>query len=149
MKDDTDGICDNCCAPKAIGLAACKYCGKPFVGDLSRAVPCPHCRALCDWGVLNCARCQAPVVVACVFCNSVSPHHLAACLRCKEPFQGAAERLAARKAETDRQQTLETVATIGGVAATVLGVVATGRARSGGRAARRLRRGLGKLLDDD
>jgi hypothetical protein len=150
VRDDADGICDNCGAAKLTGRATCKYCGRPFVADLqARAVPCPSCKTYNDWGVVQCVQCNAHVVVVCVFCNSISPHHLTACLRCREPFAGAPERLAARKAEADRAKTLETVATVGTVAATVLGVAAGGRRRRARGAARLLKKGIESLIDDD
>lgn len=152
--DDADGICDNCGAGKTPGLATCKYCNRPFVADLaSRAVPCWKCKAFNDWGVLRCVKCDAEVVIACLFCSALSPHHVAGCLRCKEPFAEMRERFAARQ----QQAQLAQVAQVGTAVASVLGAAAVGR---GGRRRRRrgdpgvdaaaaLVKGLGKLLDDD
>src|SRR5262245_34089168 len=146
MQDDADGICDNCCAPKQPGLAVCKFCGRPFVADLqSRAVECPKCSVYNDWGVTQCVSCQAWVVVKCVFCGCLSPHQLPACLRCREPFAGAPERLAAKTAAEKQAQTLKTVAAVGGVAATVLGAAASahwGHGRGGGAAAQLIGKGI-------
>ncbi len=156
MKDDADGICDNCCAPKEPGLATCKFCGRPFVADLAaRAVPCPQCKTYNDWGVTKCVRCDAWVVVKCLFCGCLSPHHMPACLRCKEPFAGAPERFAAKQAAAQQAQTLQTVATVGTVAATVLGAAAAsgigrrGLVSGGGIAADLIGKGIADLLDDD
>lgn len=144
MHDDADGICDNCTAPKQAGRATCRYCGRPFVADLvRRAVECVRCKTWNDWGAVQCVQCQAPVVTQCLFCSALSPLREAACLRCKEPFAGAAERFAERKAAEERDKTLKTVAAVGSVAAGVLGVAA----RSGALGA--IASGLGDLLDDD
>jgi hypothetical protein len=150
--DDTDGICDNCGAGKTAGLATCKYCNRPFVADLqNRSVPCWKCKAFNDWGVQQCTRCSSQVVIQCLFCSALSPHHVAGCLRCKEAFAGMRERFAARQ----QQATLSQVAQVGTAVASVLGAaaIAKGRRRRGGRrsgdAASALVKGLGKLLDDD
>lgn len=153
--DDTDGICDNCGAAKTPGLATCTYCSRPFVADLAnRAVPCWKCKAYNDWGVLQCAKCDAQVVIQCLFCSALSPHHVPGCLRCKEAFAGMRERHAARQ----QQAQLAQVAQVGSAVASVLGAAAVAGGRRRGRrhrdaagvdAAAALVKGLGKILDDD
>ena len=153
--DDTDGICDNCGAGKTVGLATCKYCNRPFVADLAaRAIPCWKCKAHNDWGVMQCTKCASQLVVSCLFCNALSPHHMSSCLRCKEAFAGMRERFAAKQQQANIQQ----VAQVGSAVVGVLGAAAMaggGRRRRGrrhdgsGDAAAALVKGLGKLLDDD
>jgi hypothetical protein len=113
--------CTNCGAPRATGLAMCRFCRTPLVDNTQeQAVPCPSCGALCEWGSQKCALCQAWVVVECVFCHQLSPHHVSACLACGEAFAGAPERLAARERAAALQKGLE----VASVAASVLGAVA-------------------------
>jgi hypothetical protein len=152
--DDTDGICDNCGAAKTAGLACCKFCNRPFIADLqNRSVPCWKCKAYNDWGVQQCTKCTSQLVIQCLMCSSLSPHHMASCLRCKEPFAGMRERAAAKH----QQAQLAQVAQVGTAVASILGATAaaSGRTRRRHRhrgaspAASALVKGLGKLLDDD
>src|SRR4051794_24002018 len=107
-----DNACSNCGAPPQPGLVTCIYCQQPVNAQAAEnAIPCPACRKLCAWGSTQCAHCQAWVVVRCIFCDQLSPHNCSACLSCGEAFQGALERRAARDAEVNRQQTLQTVGT--------------------------------------
>ncbi len=125
MARTEESACKHCGAPRQPGLAACKYCRTPFVANVHRdAIPCPQCGAVNEKGAQKCAACAAWVVVQCVFCSALSPHHLPACVKCREPFAGAPERLAARQQEAQQKQTLEAVSAVGGVAATFLGALA-------------------------
>ena len=75
------------------GLVACKFCNTPFVRDIAaEAVQCLQCGTYSDIRMTNCVKCKAWVVVKCIFCGGVSPHHYPACAHCREPFSGAAER---------------------------------------------------------
>jgi hypothetical protein len=73
-------------------------------------------------------------VVQCVFCGAISPHTMSACMGCNEAFAGAPERKAAREAQVQSQQNVQTAVAVGGVAASFLGAMAGGV--------------LGGLLDD-
>ena len=116
--------CQHCGAPREAGLASCRFCRTPFVRDAhSQAIPCPKCSAINEWGVQRCVVCSTWVVVQCAFCAAISPHHVPACLRCREPFAGAAERLHARQQEVERRRNLETASAVGSVAATFLGAL--------------------------
>jgi hypothetical protein len=95
-------------------------------------VPCPRCKTLNEWGSQKCARCQTWVVVQCVFCNSLSPHHVPACLTCNEAFLGAPERLAERQREASMRRGFEVATAVAGVAAPFLGALA-GSALAGSR----------------
>jgi hypothetical protein len=123
--------CQTCGAPDSGEFVHCKYCRAPFSQEvLASAIPCPHCRTMCRWGKQRCGACQAWLIVSCVFCGSLSPHHLSACLQCQEPFAGAPERKMAREqaelqeqARISNQETMEVVGTVGSVAASFLGAV--------------------------
>ena len=107
----------------------CQFCGQAVSAErLRTAVPCPRgdCRTLNVWGATRCLRCTSWIVVQCVFCGGLSPYNQSACLNCREPFYGAPQRKAARDAEISRQHGLETVSTVGGVAAPFLGAMAGG-----------------------
>src|SRR5262249_53203149 len=132
MTQSTPEGCAHCGAPRQAGLAQCAYCKTPFVqNSQSQAVPCPSCKTLNEWGAQKCAKCQAWVVVQCVFCNSLSPHHVPACLTCNEPFLGAPERLAERKRQASMERGFEVATAVAGVAAPFLGALA-GSALAGG-----------------
>jgi hypothetical protein len=125
--------CKNCGAPRQAGFAECTFCKTPFVANVAeQAIPCPKCKTLNAWGSQKCARCQSWVVVQCVFCHAISPHHLPACLGCGEAFAGAPERLAQRQAEQQHQERVQTVSSVGGVAASFLGAMAGSALTSGG-----------------
>jgi hypothetical protein len=124
--------CPTCGAPKQTGLAMCKFCKTPFVQNTqTQAVPCPKCPTLNEWGAQKCASCQTWVVVKCVFCGGLSPHHISACLSCHEAFAGAPERLAQRQQAQASQRNMQIAGTVGNVAASFLGAVA-GSALTGG-----------------
>jgi hypothetical protein len=117
--------CPNCGAPRTAGLAECRFCKTPLVANTQEeAVPCPSCGALCEWGSQQCAVCHAWVVVECVFCHALSPHHLSNCLSCGEAFAGAPERFEERKRAAALEQGLHIASTVGGVAASFLGAMA-------------------------
>ncbi|MBK6695482.1 MAG: hypothetical protein IPG50_25205 [Myxococcales bacterium] len=118
--------CQGCGAPQDGNRVLCVYCGGGYSEELLRtAIPCPAplCRVPNRFGLHHCARCQAWLVVACVFCGATSPWNTPACLQCGEGFQGAPERKAAREAAAQRQENRETASVVGDVAATFLGAV--------------------------
>jgi hypothetical protein len=124
--------CPNCTAPREAGAVLCRFCQTPLVRDLANeAVKCKQCGTYSDIRATNCSKCQAWVVVKCIFCGAVSPHHFPACHGCREPFAGAMERWQARKEQADSAQRMQVISTVGGVAAAFLGA-ATGAAISSG-----------------
>ena len=117
--------CPNCTAPREAGLVACKFCNTPFVRDVAtEAVRCPQCSAYSDIRATNCVKCKAWVVVKCMFCGGLTPHHFPNCQHCNEQFQGAAERYQARVDAANSQQRMEVLSAVGGVAAAFLGAAA-------------------------
>jgi phage FluMu protein Com len=133
---ETNDICAHCGAPRAPGHGACTFCGTVFAraqqtSTQENVVPCPQCRTVNEWGAQKCVKCQAWVVVQCLFCSSLSPHHVPACLRCHEAFAGAPERFAQRQAAQQGQHRMQVMGTVGNVAASFLGA-AVGGAFSGG-----------------
>jgi hypothetical protein len=118
-------LCPNCCAPRVAGYAECKYCKTPFVQNTQTgAIPCPQCQTLNEMGAQRCAKCQAWVVVQCVFCHALSPHNVPGCLKCGEAFAGAPQRLAERQRQQHLQQGLQVAGAVGNVAASFLGAAA-------------------------
>ncbi|MEP7126447.1 MAG: hypothetical protein ABJE95_36285 [Byssovorax sp.] len=133
---ETNDICAHCGAPRAPGHGACTFCGTVFAraqqtSTQDNVIPCPQCRTVNEWGAQKCVKCQAWVVVQCLFCSSLSPHHVPACLRCHEAFVGAPERFAQRQAAQQGQHRMQVMGTVGNVAASFLGA-AVGGAFSGG-----------------
>lgn len=123
--------CPNCTAPREAGAVVCKFCQTPLVRDIAKeAVKCPQCGTYCDIRATNCVKCKAWVVVKCVFCSALSPHHLSSCSRCGETFAGAMERWQARKDQAESAQRMQMISSVGGVAAAFLGAAA-GAALSG------------------
>lgn len=117
--------CPNCTAPREAGLVTCKFCNTPFVRDIAaEAVQCLKCGTYSDIRMTNCVKCKAWVVVKCIFCGGVSPHHYPACAHCREPFSGAAERWQARQEAAQSQQRMQMISSVGGVAAAFLGAAA-------------------------
>jgi hypothetical protein len=126
---DSNDICAHCGAPRAAGYGACKFCGTVFAraqqtSAQENVVPCSKCRTVNEWGAQKCVQCQTWIVVQCVFCSSLSPHHLPACLRCHETFAGAPERFQQRQAQQQGQQRMAVMGTVGNVAASFLGAAA-------------------------
>jgi hypothetical protein len=126
---ESNDLCSHCGAPRAPGYAACKFCNTVFAREKQtslqeNAVPCPGCRTLNEWGAQKCVQCHAWVVVQCVFCSSLSPHHVPACLRCQEAFAGAPERFQQRQEQQQGQQRMQMLGTVGNVAASFLGAAA-------------------------
>ena len=112
-------ICANCGAPDDGELVHCKFCQSPCNAEAARtAVPCPNCRTACRWGKQKCVKCQAWLVVSCVFCGSLSPHNISNCLQCNEAFAGAPQRKAALEQQRQQQSAID----IMGAAAPLLGV---------------------------
>jgi hypothetical protein len=126
---ESNDICAHCGAPRTPGYGACKFCGTVFArqqqtSTQDNVIPCPKCRAVNEWGAQKCVQCQSWVVVQCLFCSSLSPHHVPACLRCHEAFAGAPERFAQRQAAQQGQQRMQVIGTVGNVAASFLGAAA-------------------------
>jgi hypothetical protein len=90
------------------------------------AIPCPNpqCRGQCRWGKQKCAQCQAWIVVSCVFCGAISPHHMSNCLRCNEAFAGAAQRKAQLQQNQQSHQNMQQANVWGGIAAAFVGAAA-------------------------
>ena len=129
MSENND-ICAHCGAPRAAGYGACKFCGTVFAraqqtSTQDNVIPCPKCRTVNEWGAQKCVQCQTWVVVQCLFCSSLSPHHVPACLRCQEAFAGAPERFQQRQAAQQGQQRMQVIGTVGNVAASFLGAAAS------------------------
>lgn len=117
--------CPNCTAPREVGAVVCKFCQTALVRDVqNEAVKCPQCSAYSDIRATNCVKCKAWVVVKCIFCGGLSPHHFVACVHCREVFAGAAERWQHRKEQYESQQRMQMISSVGGVAAAFLGAAA-------------------------
>lgn len=118
--------CFHCGAPREAGLAVCRYCRTPLIENVAaNAVPCPQCGLLHEKAAQKCASCATWLVVQCVFCSTLSPHNDASCEKCGEAFAGAVERFQARQQEQVMKQRLDMVSSVGGVAAGLLGAVAS------------------------
>src|SRR5262249_12976600 len=101
------------------------FCNTPFVRDVqTEAVQCPQCGTYSDIRVTNCTRCKAWVVVKCIFCGALSPHHYPACVSCHEYFACAAERGQARPQQAPAARRAQMISSVGGVAAAFLGAAA-------------------------
>jgi hypothetical protein len=117
--------CPNCTAPREAGLVVCRFCQTPLVRDVqTEAVQCQQCSTYSDIRATNCVKCKAWVVVKCMFCGGLSPHHYPACVHCRELFSGAAERWQQRKEQYESAQRMQMVSSVGGVAAAFLGAAA-------------------------
>jgi len=127
--------CQTCGAPDPGDLVQCKYCQQPVSAEAQRtAIPCPRCSTQNRWGKQKCARCQAWLVVSCVFCGAISPHNVPNCLQCNEAFAGAPQRKAAMEAQQRQQQDMQMMSSVGSVVAPFLGAAlgaAAGSALSG------------------
>lgn len=120
-------MCANCGAPDNGEAVICRFCQRPVSAEAQRtAIPCPNpqCKLLNRWGRQKCAQCQAWIVVSCVFCGAISPHHVSNCLRCNEAFAGAAQRKAAMQQQQQHQQNMQSAGVWGNVAASFLGAAA-------------------------
>jgi len=121
MSDET--ACPTCGAPDDGEFTVCRFCNHAFSAEAARtAIPCPRCGASCRWGKQHCGRCQAWLVVACVFCGALSPHNVPNCMKCNEAFAGAPQRKAQMESQRQMQETMQVVSTVGSVAAPLLGV---------------------------
>ncbi|HEY8040057.1 MAG TPA: hypothetical protein VIF15_09705 [Polyangiaceae bacterium] len=117
--------CTSCGAPDDGQEVVCKFCQHAVSPQVqSSAIPCGQCNHLNRWGRQQCSRCNQWIVVQCVFCGSLSPRNLSACMRCNEAFAGAWERKQQREAQ---QQTNEITNVLGSVAAIAGGVFIGGR----------------------
>jgi hypothetical protein len=116
-----------CGAPDSGEAVICKFCKQAVSAEAQRtAIPCPNpqCKLLNRWGRQKCAQCQAWIVVSCVFCGAISPHHVSNCLRCNEAFAGAAQRKASQHQQQQHNQNMQSANVWGGVAASFLGAAA-------------------------
>jgi hypothetical protein len=119
--------CANCGAPDNGELVSCKFCHQPISAEIARAaIPCPNpqCRTQNRWGRQRCIKCEAWVVVSCVFCGSLSPHTLSNCLQCNEAFAGAMLRKQQMEQNQRQQNYGESAGIWGNVAASFLGAAA-------------------------
>ncbi len=124
MTQGTSASCAACGAPDDGEAVHCKYCRQAVSAEvLAKAIPCPNpaCRSACRWGKQKCSACQAWIVVSCVFCGSISPHHISSCLSCNEAFAGAMQRKQQAQQQQSHQQNMQAVNTWGGVAAVFAG----------------------------
>lgn len=118
-----EAACSLCGAPDDGEFVVCRFCAHPFSEEASQnAIPCPRCGIACRWGKQKCGRCQAWLVVSCVFCGAFSPYNVANCLQCGEAFAGAAQRKAAVESQRETQEAMNVVSTVGSVAAPLLGI---------------------------
>jgi hypothetical protein len=111
-------VCENCGAPPAAGLAACLYCKTAYAG-VPVGVRCHRCNAQNAAGNTTCPQCRTELTRACVFCQAVSSLDRPACVRCREPFEGAAERLQAREDARKRKEYMNLASQGLGAAVTV------------------------------
>jgi hypothetical protein len=104
MTMPTSPACASCGAPDDGQEVLCKYCQRALSAELeASAIPCGQCSHLNRWGRQQCSKCAAWIVVQCVFCGSLSPRTMSACLQCKEAFAGAWERKKARETQQEVQ----------------------------------------------
>lgn len=132
-QSSTPATCANCGAPDGGDFVICRYCRQAVSAEAqAHAIPCPNpqCRALCRWGKQNCKACNAWLVVSCVFCGALSPHHVGSCLSCREAFAGAPQRKQAMLAQRQQQQDMQNVQVWGNLALGALGVAAAASAAS-------------------
>jgi hypothetical protein len=108
--------CPSCGAPDDGELVHCKFCKAAFSKEIAdTAIPCPRCRVANRWGKQKCVACQSWIIVSCVFCGGLSPHNQPACLSCREPFAGAADRKRQREIAVQQQQQQQQIQQYGGV----------------------------------
>lgn len=118
-------VCQSCGAPARPGIVTCEFCEQFVSAEAARtAIACPQCRTANAGQNQQCLKCQAWLVVRCVFCERLSPYTSPACVACNEPFAGAMERKAQRESEIKRQQMLQTVGAVAPIAGGLLGGVA-------------------------
>jgi hypothetical protein len=109
--------CTNCGAPDDGSEVLCKFCHQAVSPQvMSTAIPCAQCRHPNRWGGQQCSQCNAWVVVQCVFCGSVSPCNMTACMRCNEAFAGAWQRKQQRDGQQQIQQAEEVLGTVAAIA---------------------------------
>ncbi len=97
--------CPSCGAPDDGELVHCRFCKAALSKEIAdTAIPCPHCRVANRWGKQRCVACRSWIIVSCVFCGGLSPHNQPACLSCREPFAGAAQRKRDREIAAQQQQ---------------------------------------------
>ena len=120
-----NALCLSCGAPDDGESVLCKYCQRAVSAEAqANAIPCLRCKTLARWGKQKCPACQSWLIVSCVFCGSLSPHNQAACLACKEPFAGAAERKQQRTQQQSHVESMQTFGVVGNLAASFLGAAA-------------------------
>jgi len=120
-----DTVCASCGAPVRPGVIECEFCERPVSAEAAKnAIPCKQCRTLNAETAQQCIKCKAWVVVQCVFCNHLTRNDAAACLSCREPFMGAAERKAARDAQLRNQQYMNVAVAAAPLAGSLIGGLA-------------------------
>lgn len=129
MSQPTGGAatCAHCGAPDGGETVICRYCGHAVSAEAqAHAIPCPNpqCRTLSRWGKQSCKQCNAWLVVTCVFCGTLSPHHVGSCLSCREAFAGAPQRKAQMHAHQQHRQNMQDAQVWGNLALGALGVAA-------------------------
>jgi len=117
--------CTNCGAPDDGQEVICKFCQQPVSAQVQQtAIPCGQCNHPNRWGRQQCSRCNAWIVVQCVFCGSLSPRTLGSCMKCNEAFAGAWQRKQAREGQKQVQEAEEI---LGSIAAISAGIFIGGR----------------------
>ncbi len=120
-----DIVCTSCGAPARPGVIECEFCERPVSAEAAKnAIGCKQCRTLNAESAQQCIKCKSWLVVQCVFCSHLSRHDAPACMSCREPFMGAAERKAARDAQLRNQQIMNVAVAAAPIAGSLLGGVA-------------------------
>ena len=115
-------MCASCGAPDNGEHVICRFCRQAVSAEVARhAIPCGHCRTQNRWGRQKCIQCQHWIVVSCVFCGALSPHHVSNCMRCNEALAGAAQRKQQQDHQRSHQQQMQSVGVWGTVAAAFAG----------------------------
>jgi hypothetical protein len=113
--------CGNCGAPDDGQEVVCKFCKQAVSPQvLASAIPCGQCNHPNRWGRQQCLRCNAWLVVQCVFCSALSPRTMPACMQCHEVFAGSWERKQAAAGQQQIQQAEEVLGTVAAIAGGVL-----------------------------
>src|SRR5580704_12008075 len=110
-------VCANCGAPDDGSDVLCKFCKQAVSAQVqASAIPCGQCHHLNRWGRQQCQQCNAWIVVQCVFCGSLSPCSMSACMRCNEAFAGSWERKQQREGQQQTQQAEEVLGAVAAIA---------------------------------
>ena len=109
--------CASCGAPDDGNEVLCKFCQNPVSAQVqASAIACGQCNHPNRWGRQQCSRCNAWIVVQCVFCGSLSPRTMSACMQCHEAFAGSLERKQQRESQQQVQQAEEVLGTVAAIA---------------------------------